>query len=209
MKTKTILLGLCIVLLGATFSGADPTEITVRVKTKDAKFLGTSMGGALISIKDAQTGELLAKGLTTGGTGNKTRIMKTPVVRGVPISDESAAKFTATIDINEPRRIEVTAYGPMVNLQAANKVSATQWGRYYYSQCGDDVRMPNHARWHVGCKQDRSRGAAKAKRQTGRCPAHAVRWNPEPVYRHMEHQRSRPVRNYRVCLRCFQWQYGC
>jgi hypothetical protein len=127
MKTNTILLGLCIVLLGATFSGADPTEITVRVKTKDAKFLGTSMGGALISIKDAQTGELLAKGLTTGGTGNKTRIMKTPVVRGVPISDESAAKFTATIDINEPRRIEVTAYGPMVNLQAANKVSATQW----------------------------------------------------------------------------------
>jgi hypothetical protein len=53
--------------------------------------------------------------------------MKTPVARGVPISDDSAAKFTATIDINEPRLIEVTAYGPMVNLQAANKVSATQW----------------------------------------------------------------------------------
>jgi hypothetical protein len=50
--------------------------------------------------------------------------MKTPVARGVPISDESAAKFTATIDINEPRLIEVTAYGPLVNLQAANKVSA-------------------------------------------------------------------------------------
>ena len=127
MKTKKILLGLCIVFLGATFSGAVPTEITVRVKTKDAKFLGTLMGGASVSIKDAQTGELLAKGLTTGGTGNTTSIMKTPVARGVPISDESAAKFTATIDINEPRLIEVTAYGPMVNLQAANKVSATQW----------------------------------------------------------------------------------
>jgi hypothetical protein len=127
MKTKNILLGLCIVLLGATFSGAVPTEITVRVKTKDAKFLGNLMGGASVSIKDAQTGELLAKGLTTGGTGNTGRIMKTPVARGVPISDESAAKFTATIDINEPRLIEVTAYGPLVNLQAANKVSATQW----------------------------------------------------------------------------------
>ena len=70
MKTKNILLGLCIVLLGATFSGAVPTEITVRVKTKDAKFLINLMGGASVTIKDAMTGELLAKGLTTGGTGN-------------------------------------------------------------------------------------------------------------------------------------------
>ena len=80
-----------------------------------------------MSIREAQTCELPVKGLTTGGTGNTKRIMKTPIARGVPISDESAAKFTATIDIDEPRLIEVTAYGPMVNLQAANKVSATQW----------------------------------------------------------------------------------
>jgi hypothetical protein len=96
-------------------------------REKDAKFLGTSMGGASVHIKDAQTGELLATGLTVGGTGDTARIMKTPVRRGVPLSDASAAKFTATIDIDEPHLIEVSAYGPMANPQAANAVSATQW----------------------------------------------------------------------------------
>ncbi len=80
-----------------------------------------------MSIKEAQTGELLAKRLTTGGTGNTMRITKTPIARDGPISDESMAKFTATIDINESQLIEVTAYGPMANLQATSKVSATQW----------------------------------------------------------------------------------
>lgn len=127
MQGKGFLLGLCIVFLAATAVWAIPTEITVRVKSKDAKFLGTSMGGATVRIKDAQTGELLATGLTVGGTGDTARIMQTPVSRGVPLADASAAKFTATIDIDEPRRIEVSAYGPMANPQAANTVSATQW----------------------------------------------------------------------------------
>jgi hypothetical protein len=127
MKRKNLFLGLCIVFLTGTSVFAVPTRITVHVKSKDAKFLGTSMGGALVSVKDVETGELLAQGLTTGGTGDTTRIMQTPLVRSMPLSDESAAQFTATIEIDEPRRIEVSAYGPMANQQAANRVSATQW----------------------------------------------------------------------------------
>jgi hypothetical protein len=127
MKTKSLFLGLCLSLLAVTAALAVPTQITVRVKTKDAKFLGTSMGGALITIKDVQTGEVLAKGHTAGGTGDTTRIMKTPVARGVPLSDDTAAKFTTTLELEAPRLIEVTAYGPLANLQAANRVSATQW----------------------------------------------------------------------------------
>jgi hypothetical protein len=42
------------------------------------------MGGALITIKDVHTGEVLAQGRTAGGTGDTTRIMKTPVVR-IPV----------------------------------------------------------------------------------------------------------------------------
>lgn len=127
MKRKSLFLGLCMVFLAGSAVFAVPTRITVHVKSKDAKFLGSSMGGASVSIKDAQTGELLAQGLTTGGTGNTARIMQTPIVRGLPLSDENAAQFTATIDIDEPRRIEVSAYGPMADQQAANRVSATQW----------------------------------------------------------------------------------
>jgi hypothetical protein len=127
MKAKSMFLGLFLLLLAVTAALAIPTHLTVRVQTKDAKFLGTSMGGALITIKDVQTGEILAKGRTAGGTGNTTRIMKTPVARGMPISDDTAAKFTTTLDLDAPRLIEVTAYGPLANLQAANRVSATQW----------------------------------------------------------------------------------
>lgn len=127
MKTKLIFLWLLIVIFSATTALAVPTNITVRVKTKDAKFLGTSMGGAQITIKDVFTGELLAKGRTVGSTGNTHRIMTAPILRGKPISDETSAKFTATIDINEPRFIEVTAFGPLANLQSANRASATQW----------------------------------------------------------------------------------
>jgi len=127
MKIKTMLLGIFSTLLISASAMAISTEITVHVKTKDAKFLGTSMGGALITVKDAQTGELLAKGVTVGSTGNTSLIMKTAPSRGTPISDASAAKFTASIDIDSPRLIEVTAYGPLVNLQSANKASATQW----------------------------------------------------------------------------------
>lgn len=127
MKATHFFLGLCIVVLGYTVVWAVPTHITVRVKTKDAKFLGTLMGGASVRLTDAQTGELLVQGLTVGGTGNTKQIMQTPVARGMPFSDESAAKFTATIDIEVPRLIEVSARGPLANPQAANTVSATQW----------------------------------------------------------------------------------
>ncbi len=42
---------------------AEPTHITVHVLAKGAKFIGTSMGGVEITIRDADTGELLAKGV--------------------------------------------------------------------------------------------------------------------------------------------------
>ncbi len=116
-----------LIIVAATSALAIPTDITVRVKAKDGKFVGEHAGGALVTIKDAYTGELLAKGFTMGGTGDTNRIMKLPASRGTPLSDESTAKFTATIDIDEPRFLEVTAYGPMAKLQADNKVSATQW----------------------------------------------------------------------------------
>jgi hypothetical protein len=126
MNVKSLFFGLFIIVLAATTAQAVPTQITVRVKAKDAKFVGTSMGGVLITVRDVQTGELLAKGYTAGSTGNTQKIMA-QAVRGIPLSDESTAKFTATIDISEPTQIEVTAYGPSAGLQSANKVSATQW----------------------------------------------------------------------------------
>ncbi|OAG27278.1 hypothetical protein [Thermodesulfatator autotrophicus] len=124
---KKFLLVWLLLLIAVPLVHAEPTRIVVRVKTKDAKFLGSSMGGALVTIKNVLTGEILAQGKTVGSTGNTKLIMKTPHQRGVPISDDKAAKFVAEIDIDEPTLIEVSAYGPLAQRQAANKVSATQW----------------------------------------------------------------------------------
>lgn len=105
---------------------AEPTEITVRVISRDAKFVGTSMGGVLVTLRDADTGELLAEGTTEGGTGDTGRIMGERK-RGMSLATPDAAKFSTTIDLDEPRRIEVSAFGPLAQRQGANRVSATQW----------------------------------------------------------------------------------
>ncbi|MEF8941473.1 MAG: hypothetical protein V5B78_01650 [Desulfohalobiaceae bacterium] len=103
------------------------THITVRVKTKDAKFLGSSMGGALVTLRDARTRELLASGRTTGSTGDTERIMKRPnTVRDV-ISDMTSACFRTELDLAEPRLVEVTAYGPLAQTQSAMQCSSQQW----------------------------------------------------------------------------------
>ncbi|MBN2705402.1 MAG: hypothetical protein JXR89_03050 [Deltaproteobacteria bacterium] len=114
-------------LLLAAPVAAQPTEVTVRVRTKGAKFMGTSMGGALILIKDADSGELLAKGLVAGGTGATDLIMKNASKTGQRLADAKTASFTASLDIDEPRYLEISAYGPLAQRQAANRVSLTQW----------------------------------------------------------------------------------
>lgn len=127
MRMFPFFLGLLVLMLVADSSLAMPTHLTVRVKSKDAKFVGTGVGGVLITVKDALTGEVLATGRTAGDTGDTDRIMKTPITRGASLADTKTAHFTTTLELTEPRLIEVTAYGPLANLQAANRVSATQW----------------------------------------------------------------------------------
>jgi hypothetical protein len=106
---------------------AEPTQVTVRVLARDAKFIGTSMGGVKVTLKDADTGEVLAEGKTAGGTGDTGRIMREAHKRGVPLAIGNAAAFSATLDLDAPRRIEVTAVGPLDPPHAAGRVSAVQW----------------------------------------------------------------------------------
>lgn len=106
---------------------AEPTDITVRVISKDAKFIGSSMGGVRITLSDARTGEVLASGLTRGGTGNTGKIMHTDGGRRTRMADDSAAAFEASIDLDQPRLIEAEAYGPLDYPESAHRVTATQW----------------------------------------------------------------------------------
>ena len=63
---------LIIVLI--SFHSMAQTNVMIRAKAKDAKFIGTSVGGAKILVRDALTKELLAEGVTSGSTGNTEKI---------------------------------------------------------------------------------------------------------------------------------------
>jgi hypothetical protein len=131
-----------------TLACAEPTEIVVRVLGKDSKYIGTTMGGMRVVLRDAQTGEILASGLTEGGTGNIKLLMHEDKGRRAQMSDESAAKFVATIDLDEPRLIEAEAYGPLGQPQAATRVLATQWvvpGRNISGGDGWVLELPGFA----------------------------------------------------------------
>lgn len=118
---------LALFLLPAAPALAVDTEITVRVLSKGAKFVGTSMGGVRVVLRDADTGEILAEGVTRGTTGDTDRIMRETHTTHAPVATEEAAAFRTTLDLDAPRRIEVVATGPLAQPQAANRVSSTQW----------------------------------------------------------------------------------
>lgn len=124
---KKLFLMFLVLGLSAGLSWAVPTTVTVRAKSKDAKFIGSTMGGASVLIKNAETGEIMAKGMTTGGTGNTKMIMLDPVKRGTPISDNSTARFETTVDIDEPTFVTIEVSGPMGQKQSMAKSSTQVW----------------------------------------------------------------------------------
>jgi hypothetical protein len=79
-----------------------------------------------ITLRDADTGEVLAQGMTEGGRGSTDHIMKTGRFRRDTFN-QGAPKFSAVLDLQRPRRIQVTATGPMMLKDAALTVTATQW----------------------------------------------------------------------------------
>ena len=117
----TILFISCISLAAQT---AKDTKLVVRVQAKDAKFIGTSMGGSMIIVRDATTNEVLAKGLTQGGTGNTTTIMNTPRERYASIT-EGTAFFETTLRLEKPLFVNIEAIGPF-NHEESRVVSQTQ-----------------------------------------------------------------------------------
>ncbi|MCT2400544.1 hypothetical protein [Novosphingobium mangrovi (ex Huang et al. 2023)] len=115
-----------VLALGAAPVLAEPTGIVVRVIAQDAKFVGSSMGGVRIVLRDTKSGTVLAEGRTEGGTGNTARIMKSNG-RSPLRADGSEAAFSATLDISKPTLVELDAYGPLDYPESAVHVSQQRW----------------------------------------------------------------------------------
>lgn len=114
-------------LLLANSIMAAPTRVTVRVKAKDAKFIGTGIGGAAVLIKNHLTGQLLANGVTSGGSGDTKLILQTALNRGQRLTDEKTARYEAIVDINEPTLVDIEVIAPLSRKAAAIKGSVQVW----------------------------------------------------------------------------------
>jgi len=109
-------------------AAAVPTRLVVRVVAHDAKVLGDHVGGAMVVVQDADTGEVLASGVQHGSTGDTDRIMRRPRERGDAIyATEGAAAFRATLELRRPTRVEITAYGPLLPAHATLRASKQLW----------------------------------------------------------------------------------
>ncbi|GHA33397.1 hypothetical protein GCM10007103_13680 [Salinimicrobium marinum] len=107
--------------------GQELTTIMVRAHSKDAKFIGTSIGGAKVFVRDAVSGEILAEGMTQGSTGDTERIMQEPQSRKKQLTDENTAGFLAELQIEEPTFVTVEVIAPFSKKQASIISSTQLW----------------------------------------------------------------------------------
>lgn len=124
---KTTLLTTLLIFSATLLFAQTPTKVTIRAKAKDAKFIGSSIGGAHVIVRDKATGEILTQGKTTGSTGNTKLIMSTPKGRDMAIAEESTAKFVAALNLSEPTFVSVEAVAPVNQKQAAVTSSTELW----------------------------------------------------------------------------------
>lgn len=108
-------------------SATETTKVVVRAQSKDAKFIGTSMGGAMITIKNAQTAKLLAQGFTVGSTGDTQKLVRDASERYVQLSSPGAAKFEADLSLSEPTFVTIEAVAPYAKKQAHVTSSTQLW----------------------------------------------------------------------------------
>ncbi|RRU25602.1 hypothetical protein [Stenotrophomonas sp. 278] len=146
MQTRLSQTFLALALISSTLPAlAESTQVDVRVLARGAKFIGGYSDSARVVLSDAETGEVLARGLTQGTTGDTSRILGGGVNGDKRLSTPDAAVFRATLDLAQPRRVTATVTGPLSQPQAATTVTSTQWllpGRHVTQGDGWVLELP-------------------------------------------------------------------
>lgn len=106
---------------------AEPTQIMVRAKAVDSKFIGSSVGGIRAVVEDAETGEILDQGWIKGGTGDTSVLIENPLKRGERQTDDKTAGFLANVDIDTPRLLRFKLMGPYAYRQSMHESTMTSW----------------------------------------------------------------------------------
>jgi hypothetical protein len=132
MKLKStfsflVFVSLVISFIPSVFSAEKTvTKVIVRVVARDAQVIGSGVGGALVRIKNLETGETLAEGKQEGGTGSTERIMIQPRRRGETVYGTfGSAYFEAKVPLGRPTQVQIDAEAPLGYPQAIQKGSKT------------------------------------------------------------------------------------
>jgi hypothetical protein len=98
----------------ADSSASMPTPVLVRVVAHHALALGDNVGGARVTIRDVESGKMLAEGQQTGPSGDLKMIMQTPRLQNEPVySVRDSASFKTELSLTKPTWVEITAEGPL------------------------------------------------------------------------------------------------
>lgn len=102
------------------------TDVMVRVVSQDAKVLHDGVGGARVTIRDAETGEVLSEGTQKGSSGDTDLIMREPRERGASVYDTpETAGYRATLKLERPTEVKIEAEGPLDIPHAMQRASTT------------------------------------------------------------------------------------
>lgn len=126
-RTFNLVFAIGLLMFSAGTLIAQETKIIVRAQAKDAKFIGSSMGGAKIIIRDVETGKILDEGVTEGITGNTEVILLSPRQRYKEITTKKTAGYQASLELKKPTFVSIEAHGPMSKKQAKVVSSTQMW----------------------------------------------------------------------------------
>jgi hypothetical protein len=115
------------------------TQLQVRVQARGGKYLGDDIGGAWVTVRDSQTGELLAEGATTGDSGQLVSdyvpgASQRPIITPGPeptiswlVPQSTTACFQAEFRLHHPTLLKIAVFGALGGLQTAHRAVVTQW----------------------------------------------------------------------------------
>jgi hypothetical protein len=75
------------------------TALKVLARSDDAKFVGSKVGGLQVQVRNLATGEILAHGPLSGGTGDTAALMQTPQLCGRSSTEGDPASFDAELSL--------------------------------------------------------------------------------------------------------------
>lgn len=144
--SRQTMLCLSLALLGMTGAAqAERTDVEVRVIARGAKFLGGYTAPVRVVLTDADTGETLSQGVTSGTTGDTRTIMGGGNNPAGKLSTPDSAAFRTSLELDRPLRVTLSVTGPLSQPQASTTATSTQWilpGRHLTAGDGWLMELP-------------------------------------------------------------------